>query len=245
MGIISNKLNSLILSNSINEFVDKINEKLPNSSDCKLYPNQIKCAINGIKMFDSNLPRPNHLVVQGKTQAGKTGVLTSMIMLIGELKIEEAMSINTIYYITGDNGCGLLKQTNERIKHCFTANGIKCEFKSQKNSDLKKDISNEQVLTNVLIFIDESHYGVSSEKNILIKWLESKHINMHNDIELVEKSVYIVSNSATPYGEIISDCGKNKSYVVLETDDWNGECGYVGFKEYNEKKLFLSNYFPN
>lgn len=240
MSIITNKLEKYDTIESINDLVGKINKKLPNRSDCKIYPNQMRCAIKGIKMFDSNLPRPNHLVVQGKTQAGKTGVLTSMIMLIDELKIEGAMSINTIYYITGDNGCKLIKQTQERISHCFTSDGIECEFKCLKNSDLKNDISNEQLLTNAIIFIDESHYGVSSEKNILIKWLESKGINMHNDKELVEKSVYIVSNSATPYGEINSDCGKYKSYVALETNDWNGEYGYVGFKEYNEKNCFVA-----
>lgn len=240
MSIITHKLEEYNTIESINDLVSKINEKLPKRNDCKIYPNQMRCAIKGIKMFDSNLPRPNHLVVQGKTQSGKTGVLTSMIMLIDELKIEGAMSVNTIYYITGDNGCKLIKQTQERISHCFTADGIECKFKCLKNSDLKNDINNEQVLTNTIIFIDESHYGVSSEKNILIKWLESKGINMHNDKELVEKSVYIVSNSATPYGEINSDCGKYKSYVALETDDWNGEYGYVGFKEYNEKNCFVT-----
>lgn len=239
MSIITNKLQEYDKIEHINDLVGKINEKLPNRSDCKIYPNQMKCAITGIKMFDSNLPRPNHLVVQGKTQAGKTGVLTSMIMLIDELQIAGAMSVNTIYYITGDNGCKLIKQTQERISHCFTTDGIKCEFKCLKNSDLKNDISNKQVLSNAIIFIDESHYGVSQEKNILIQWLESKGINMHNDKELVQKSVYIVSNSATPYGEINSDGGKYKSYVSLETNDWNGECGYVGFKEYNEKNCFV------
>ena len=240
MGIITHKLDEFNTIESINDLVDKINTKLPNKSDCKIYPNQMRCAIKGIKMFDSNLPRPNHLVVQGKTQAGKTGVLTSMIMLIDELKIEGAMSVNTIYYITGDNGCKLIKQTQERISHCFTVDGIQCEFKCFKNSDLKNDIDNEQLLTNAIIFIDESHYGVSKENNILIKWLESKGVNMHNDKELVEKSVYIVSNSATPYGEINSDCGKYKSYVSLETENWNGERGYVGFKEYNEKNCFVT-----
>ena len=42
------------------------------------------------------------------------------------------------------------------------------EYLTLKNSDLKNDISNEQLLTNAIIFIDESHYGVSSEKNILM-----------------------------------------------------------------------------
>ena len=133
MSIITNKLEKYDTIESINDLVGKINKKLPNRSDCKIYPNQMRCAIKGIKMFDSNLPRPNHLVVQGKTQAGKTGVLTSMIMLIDELKIEDAMSINTIYYITGDNGCKLIKQTQERISNCFTKDGIKCGFKCLKN----------------------------------------------------------------------------------------------------------------
>lgn len=239
MGIITNKLNEFDTLEKVSDLVTKINEKLPKREDCKIYTNQMICAINGIKMFDSNLPRPNHLVINGKTQAGKTGVLTSMIMLIGEMKIEDAMSINAIYYITGDNGCRLIRQTKERIQQCFAQNNIGCSFYCLKNSDLKKQIGNNTELNHAIIFIDESHYGVSNEKNVLIRWLESHGLNMHNDKELVDKSIYIVSNSATPYGEINSDCGKFKSYVSLETDDWNGTKGYVGFKEFNEKNCFV------
>ena len=238
MGIVTNKLSELKNEKVLIELTNKINTKLP--KNCKIYLNQLNCAINGIEQFDSNLPRPNHLIVKGKTQAGKTGVLTSMIMLINELKLEKAMSIQRIYYITGDNGCRLVKQTRERIEHCFEQENNTCKFFCLKNSQLKNDILNKEILTNSLIFIDESHYGTSNEKNILIKWMESKSINMHNDKELVEKSVYIVSNSATPYGEINSDCAGCKSCVILNTDDWNGEKGYVGFKEYDSKNCIVS-----
>ena len=125
MGIVTNKLSELKNEKVLIELTNKINTKLP--KNCKIYLNQLNCAINGIEQFDSNLPRPNHLIVKGKTQAGKTGVLTSMIMLINELKLEKAMSIQRIYYITGDNGCRLVKQTRERIEHCFEQENNTCK----------------------------------------------------------------------------------------------------------------------
>ena len=205
------------LTNEFNQYLKKSN---------KVYPNQVKCAITGLKMYDSNQPRPNHLVVRGKTQAGKTGVLTAMIMLIRKFGLEGAMGLSKIYYITGDNTTKLVKQSMSRLSDCFRGEGISCELICMKNSDLKKDIDNVFELTNAIVFIDESHYGTSSEDNILIQWLTSKGLDLKNNKGLIAKNIYIATNSATPYGEINSDLGKWKSYVSLETDE-----GYIGFEE--------------
>ena len=241
MSLLLKKLNEYNTREKIQALCEEINSKLPKSDDCKIHIQQMNCAINGLKMFDSNLPRPNHLVIQGKTQCGKTGALTAMIMLIARFKLESIMDIREIYYITGDNSCKLIKQTENRIIECFKSDEINCKFHCMKNSDLKSNIINVSTLTNAMIFVDESHYGTSKENNIVIQWLKSKGLDMHNSGELVDKKVYIISNSATPYGEINSDPNVWKSYVKLETDDWNevDKEGYVGFKEYHFNNCFI------
>lgn len=237
MSIITNKLNEFESTESILKLTDEINQLLPSKKDCQVYPNQVKCGIDVLKKFDGNFPRPNHIVIQGKTQAGKTGVLTSITMLIRNLKLDKAMSINRIIYITGDNGCKLLEQTQKRIRECFNSEDFMCEFICMKNSDMKKDIENRFTLTNAIIFIDESHYGVKNAKNILIQWLESKGLDMHNWEDLIDKHVYIISNSATPFGEIVSDNAQCKAIVRLATDNWDGKSGYIGFKELYDRNV--------
>lgn len=229
MGIITNKLNEFQTNENLRQLTDKFNEELGSKGDCKVYPNQVQCGIDALKSFDSNFPRPNHIIIQGKTQAGKTGVLACIIMLIKRFMLNKSMSVERIIYITGDNGCKLLEQTKKRISEC--TKNISCGFEFMKNSDMKKQISNHSTLKNAIIFIDESHYGVNDDKNVLIKWLTANGIDMHNSKDLIEKYVYIVSNSATPFGEIVSDNAQAKSIVYLHTDDWNGESGYVGFEE--------------
>lgn len=239
MGIIKKKMTQISSKEEIKKITDEFNKKLPNREGYKLYHNQVECAIEGIKFFDCDLPRSNHLVIIGKTQAGKTGVFAAMMMLIDKYQIENAMSITDIYYITGDNSRKLIKQTEERLAHCFNQSNINCKFHCLKNSNLNNELNNNnEKLTNALIFIDESHYGINYDNNVLIKWLKSKNLNMHNDKELSEKNVYIISNSATPYNEINSDIINCKGYVYLNVDEWNGKNGYVGFQQFYQENCF-------
>ena len=62
------------------KLINKINSELPVGA--KIFNNQLDTALSALNSFDNNFPRPNHIIIQGKTQAGKTGVLTSMIMSI-------------------------------------------------------------------------------------------------------------------------------------------------------------------
>mgnify|MGYP004491263577 CR=1 FL=1 len=73
MGIITRSLENF----NIKDFVLRENEHLSKSS--KIYEKQVECALNIIRSFDGAFPRPNYIIVQGKTQAGKTGVLVSLM----------------------------------------------------------------------------------------------------------------------------------------------------------------------
>lgn len=229
MGIITQKLNQYNSAAALNELTAKFNRRL--SKENKVHPNQVEAAINCLKDFDSGLPRPNYDVLRGYCQGGKTGTMQAIILLIGELNISEVMGINKYFYITGDNTTGLKSQSEQRIDECSSA--VVGDFHYLKNSDMKNDIANKDILRNAIIFADESHYGTTDEANIAIQWLRSKGLGMDNNIDLVERNIYIVSVSATIYKEFLSDEKMWKNYITLETGE-----GYRGFKDFYAEKCF-------
>ena len=227
----------------------KVNDVL-GDKECMIHLNQLECGIEALKVFDSDYPRNNYIIIEGKTQAGKTGVLTAIIMLIRWLGLFNIILVSdereiksrgldkpTIYYITGDNSVELKEQTIRRVSSCFS--GFDCRFVPLKNSDMQRELESgvKRSLTNCLIFIDESHFGTSDEKNTIIKWLGLNSLDLHNSSDLERRSVYIISNSATPWAEEESDLAESKTIVKLETNDWNDEkkSGYVGIEQYLEQ----------
>lgn len=234
--------------------LSKINEIL-GDKESKIHLNQLECGIEALKVFDSDYPRNNHIIIEGKTQSGKTGVLTGIIMLIKLLGMFNVILVSdekeiksrgldtpTIYYITGDNSVELKEQTIRRVANCFQDFDVK--FTALKNSDMKKDLETgiKRSMTNCIIFIDESHYGTKDENNILIKWLDMNSLDLHNSSDLDKRNVYIISNSATPWGEEESDLSCSKTVVKLKTNDWSDiaphlgvyRSGYVGVEQFLE-----------
>lgn len=216
------------------KLINEINSELPVGA--KIFNNQLDTALSALNSFDNNFPRPNHIIIQGKTQAGKTGVLTSMIMSIKILGLAKDLGINKIYYITGDNSRKLTNQTEKRISKCFDGD-FDCELTLLKNSDMSKQLktSRKDEISNCLIFIDESHYGTNDYDNILIKFLEYNGLDMKNSNSLIEKNVYIISASATPYAEIRSDIDLVKRVCLLQVNEWEEttQSGYVGFSQFD------------
>lgn len=207
-----------------------------------LYPNQIQCAIDVLKNFDSDSDKTNHVVVKGFTQSGKTGVFTALINIIIKEKLSTILRVDKIIYLTGDNSRALPNQTRERILEQSMVevddNGNYNDLDGDdetidvlegdkvipiyfiKNSYCKKCSID---LRNSMIFIDESHYGTTRANNSVVKLLEKNGINLQNDKSLSENHIYIISNSATPYKEIESDLISSKLYSILEPgEDYRG-----------------------
>lgn len=226
------------------------------------FDNQIDCALDILCTFSNKRPRHNYVVVKGNTQSGKTGVFISLINIIYSMKLYASyLNINKIFYITGDNSVKIKDQTEGSIVDgCFQSieqmaeNGLKvyiCKQSDMKNPSkwmgkqeeksqyLKVELNPDGTInsSNSLIFIDESHYGSSKEKNILPSWLRNGGLSLRNDSNLIKKHVYIISNSATPYTEIESDVMLTKQYVTLKPGK-----GYKGLWDFNydfvEKDIF-------
>lgn len=221
-----------------------------------IHNNQIDAGKEIIKSFTAHLypedehdARNNHVVLVAKMQSGKTGTCNATINILEVTKLSSYFNIEKYLYITGMNDNGLHKQTVDRLLSDEegqvigatidnVCNGDKeiidkdnAKYFVQKNSDLRR---NKIKLSNCLIFIDESHFG-SNKTNVLTKFLEENGVDWKNTKTLKDKHIYIVSVSATPFDEIISDIADCKTIVELKTSE-----GYIGVSEYSENDCILS-----
>ena len=217
-----------------------------------IHDNQIEAAKEIIKSFtaherpdDEDSARNYHTILVAKMQSGKTGTCNAVINIL-EKDDFKYFKINKYFFITGMNDNGLHDQTVKRLKNqVFEANNNNVvdgereikekpngKFFVQKNSDLRK---NNIELKNCIIFIDESHYG-SNKNNVLTLFLEKNKLNWKNDLDLKKNHVYIVSVSATPFDEVISDTIECKYKVELVTDK-----NYFGVTQFDDNgQLFCA-----
>ena len=230
-----------ILIKKNNNFFRKTTDK---NSISYIYDNAINTARKVVLQLGSNVIRRNHVVLCASMQSGKTSVCNSVINIINTSKLYKTMAIKKYMFITGMNDCGLKEQTYIRLKEQVMGasddniyigkrskkNLSENKYFVLKNSDL---LSYEGNIDNTLIFIDESHYG-SNEKNILTKFLVKHGIDWKDTNELIKRNIYIVSISATPFDELVSDTVNCKKTIELNTDD-----NYVGVTEYLKNDLIF------
>ena len=222
-----------------NSFFRKCEDKTSNGY---IFDNAINTARKIVMQLGSNILRTNHVMLTAKMQSGKTSVCNAVVNIIQKSRLYKNMQINKIMFITGMNDCGLKNQTFDRLKEQVfgaTDDNIYIGKRSKKNLSKNKffvlknsDLMNyEGILDNSLIFIDESHYG-SNEKNKLTQFLIKHGIDWKNTNDLISRNIYIVSISATPFDELVSDTVQCKEMVELETSD-----DYVGVSDYLKSDL--------
>ena len=194
-----------------------------------LFPNQMETAKEVIRRFDLDMPRANYVLIKGFPQSGKTGIFKSLGNIIAVYELGIHLKINQILFITGDNSKKLIEQQKQRCKECLYKNII-----FMKRSELSKYNKHEFTsLNNTMIFIDESHFGTTKEKNILPQFLKHYGIDyLKNNKELADNNIYIISNSATPYLEMNSDIANLKPPVFFKPDQ-----GYIGLLKFWQQNL--------
>ena len=202
-----------------------------------IYDTQINAAREIVLALSDNKTRRNHVMLVAKMQSGKTGVCNAVTNIITQSELNRYMAVNKFLFLTGMNDCGLKEQTFFRVMtqvigangdnvfggRKYKSNNEEKKFFILKNSDLKKY---EGTIDNSVLFIDESHYG-SNEKHNLTKFFEKNNINWKNTNELIERNIYIVSVSATPFSELVSDVLDCKKVITLKTDT-----NYIGVSEF-------------
>lgn len=214
---------------------------LDKNDSAYIYDAQINTARKIVMQLASNVLRTNHVMLLAPMQSGKTATCISVVNIINKSKLYKNMSVNKYFFISGMNDCGLKTQTYERVKsQVIGANDDNICINSKKNNNSKYFVfknsdllSYDGIIDNSLIFIDESHYG-SNEKNVLTQFLVKHGIDWKNTKDLISRNIYIVSVSATPFDELISDRIQSKKMVELDTDD-----EYVGVSTYLEKDVIF------
>lgn len=214
---------------------------LDKNDSAYIYDAQINTARKIVMQLASNVLRTNHVMLLAPMQSGKTATCISVVNIINKSKLYKNMSVNKYFFISGMNDCGLKTQTYERVKsQVIGANDDNICINAKKNNNSKYFVfknsdllSYDGILDNSLIFIDESHYG-SNEKNVLTQFLVKHGIDWKNTKDLISRNIYIVSVSATPFDELISDRIQSKKMVELDTDD-----EYVGVSTYLEKDVIF------
>ena len=209
-----------------------------------LFDSQINTAKDVVRNLSRKVTRRNHVILAAKMQSGKTGVCNAVVNIISQTPLYRHLGIDKYMFITGMNDCGLKSQTLKRVEEQVIGankdniysglrsnkNKIAHHYFVMKNSDLLKYEGN---IDNTLIFIDEAHYG-SGDKNILSKFLYQHGIDWKDTNELIKRNIYIVSVSATPFDEIVSDTKEVKSIVELKPSR-----EYVGVTEFlNKGQIF-------
>ena len=202
-----------------------------------LFDSQINAAKNVVASLAKKTTRRNHIILAAKMQSGKTGVCNAVVNIISQTEMQRYLAVDKYMFITGMNDCGLKSQTLKRVEEQVigaTKDNIYSGLRSKKNlsvnhyfvmknSDLLKY---EGGIDNTVIFIDEAHYG-SGDKNILSKFLYKHGIDWKDTNELIKRNIYIISVSATPFDEIVSDTKEVKNIVELKPSK-----EYVGVSEY-------------
>lgn len=231
-------------------FLDTITDTTIRSLNRKdegyIFDTQIEAAKEVVTMLACNQSRTNHVILIAKMQSGKTGTCNAIANLIMNTSLKREMAVNKVLYLTGMNDCGLASQTYDRVLQQVTSaettntidkvnnkenNEVSSSFFILKNSNLK---TFKGSLNGSLIFIDEAHFG-SREFNVLTKFMTSKGIDWKNSNSLIENNIYIVSVSATPFDEIVSDTLECKPMIELRTDD-----NYIGVSEYFDRECIFS-----
>lgn len=209
-----------------------------------LFDSQINTAKDIVLSISRKVTRRNHVVLAAKMQSGKTGVCNAVVNIISQTDIHLNLGIDKYMFITGMNDCGLKEQTLSRVEEQvigatkeniysgLRSKKYKCpkHYYVMKNSDLLKY---EGDINNSIIFIDEAHYG-SGDKNILSKFLYKQGIDWKDTNELIKRNIYIVSVSATPFDEIVSDTKEVKNIIELKPTK-----SYVGVSEFLKKGLII------
>lgn len=230
----------------ISVFLDNIDLSLVRSivpqDSGYIFDTQMNAAKEVVACLACNEDRSNHVILLAKMQSGKTGTCNAVTNYIMNTSLKDEMRINKVMYITGMNDCGLAKQTYsrvlEQVSNACERNTLNCTCRGRRNQEPMYYILKNSNLRHFngdirgsLIFIDEAHFG-SKELNVLTSFMNDNGIDWRNNSSLMANNIYIVSVSATPFDEIVSDTLNCKPTIELHTDE-----NYIGVSEYFERDL--------
>jgi len=187
--------------------------------------------------------RDRHSILLAKMQSGKTGVFMSLIYIINKYsELKNYFKIDNFSILTGMNDTGLEIQLKDRlINQC----GLDSDYADRivlKNTEMKNICNSKEPINinNRLIIVDESHFGNNTEENILPKFLLLHGINQQNTSNLINKNVFFLSVSATPFPELSSDELATKNLIELKQSE-----SYYGISNFFDNDLIFESKISN
>jgi hypothetical protein len=189
-------------SRSVNMWVPEfgwtVNEILASEAP---FPPQLLAAYQTF-MFLWNVIAPRVWVhIAAEMQAGKTGVISAVIRLVLSNK-SLGITPHRIFVATGMSDEAWEKQTKKRMPECIRANVHHAGTISHIAAKLKS-LAGENYLSNVLIFLDESHIATSSGNQ--------PNIHIYRKVEELcprsmwqERNIRFVTVSATDPAKVLA-----------------------------------------
>jgi len=176
----------------------------------KIHPNQIKCADEIVTLLKTK----HMILVLGKLQGGKTGVMIGLIWRYLEVNV---IPPDNIYIITALSSTDWINQTQSRLKNTgINDNNI---YHRNKLKDLSDKIKNKK---NVLILIDEIQ--IANQNNMTLDNM-FETLELKEPSKLIENNINIIMFSATPNG-VVGDLKQYKDvFDVVELDTGDGYHG--------------------
>lgn len=190
-----------------------------------IFENQFEAAREIIESWDNSdvdLKHNRHVILNAQTQVGKTGVYIALIRILKEKAIADQLLLNSnnVFILTGMNENDLKEQMIKDLvkKGDFTKEEATNLVKKNGDmaSEIEKDPTTVKTLENALIIIDESHYGNKKENNILPKFIDVLGLDQQASETLEKSKIFVVSVSATPFIESVSDPLAIKPSIILK-----------------------------
>jgi hypothetical protein len=165
------------------------------------FPPQLLAAYQSF-MFLWNVITPRVWVhIAAEMQAGKTGVISAIIRLVLSNK-SLGITPHRIFIATGMSDEAWEKQTKERMPECIRANVHHAGTISHIAAKLKS-LAGDDYLSNILIFLDESHIATSR--------VNQPNIHIYRKVEELcprnmwqERNIRFVTVSATDPAKVLA-----------------------------------------
>lgn len=190
-----------------------------------VYDNQKEKAL---EIFNSFMQGVSLVTLVASPQLGKTGC-ANMLMYMMTTHNDDNLAIHyqNVFIITGMSDKDWRQQTKERMLECF-------KERVYHRNDMHKLVTNIRDKRDILIIIDECHFGNESNQTIheCLKTAGLLDIKV-----LLEKNIKILCISATP-GNVLVDAqtwGKEHHQLVIAKDN----VGYTSFKNLVDEKRVI------
>lgn len=166
------------------------------------FPAQMLAALQIFQHFFAATALRAWVHLAAEMQAGKTGVITTLIRLILANHDKLGITPQRVFVVTGMSDRAWLKQTRGRLPAAIR-NGVYHNSTLSKFAKELHHLAAEAPLANIVVFVDESHIA-SSAKNLPNKYVYRTLASLCPRDLWKERNIRIVTVSATDPAKVMA-----------------------------------------